>query len=320
MAEKTEKMTEKMYVGIDVSKIWLDIAVIPSGETWRTDNTEPAIRVLVERLKEVQPTRIVVESTGGFENGLVTTLHANMLPISRVNPARVREFARSIGQLAKTDTLDAKVLARFAEAIQPPLTQLPNEDEQALSALVARRKQLLEMLSAEQNRLETAAPGIRPSLHEHVQWLKNQCKKLEREIDQFIQQHPDLKQKNEILQSMPGVGKVTASTLIANLPELGEYDKKKIAALVGTAPFNRDSGFKKGKRSIQGGRPDVRQVLYMATLSATRHNVIIKAFYQRLLATGKKKKVALVACMHKLLIILNAMLAHHSCWKPTILA
>jgi transposase len=307
-------------VGIDVSKKWLDVAVIPSGETWRTENTEEAIRVLIERLKDMQSMRIVVESTGGFEVRLVTELYKGGLPVSRVNPARVREFARSIGQLAKTDKLDAKLLARFAEAVQPSLTRLPNEAEQALSALLARRKQLLEMLSAEQNRLETAPMGIRPSLHEHIQWLKDQCKKLDREIDKFIQQHPDFKQKDGILQSTPGVGKITASTLVANLPELGECNGKQIAALVGTAPFNRDSGFKKGKRSIQGGRADVRQVLYMATLSATRHNSVIKTFYQRLLAAGKKKKVALVACMRKLLTILNAMIAHHSYWKPVVFA
>lgn len=315
MAETTE-----VFVGIDVSKKWLDVAVLPSHETWRTENTEAAIRVLMEELKGLQAGRIVVESTGGFEVGLVTELYKNGLPVSRVNPARVREFARSIGQLAKTDKLDALVLARFAEAVKPPLTRLPNGAEQALSALLARRKQLLEMLSAEQNRLETAASGIRSSLQEHIQWLRDQCKKLDRDIDKFIQQHPDFKQKDDILQSTPGVGKVTASTLVANLPELGACDGKQIAALVGTAPFNRDSGFKKGNRSIQGGRADVRQVLYMATLSATRYNIVIKTFYQRLLAAGKKKKVALVACMRKLLTILNAMIAHHSYWKPVVVA
>ena len=309
-----------VFVGIDVSKKWLDVAVIPNGETWRTENTEESIRVLKERLQELKAERIVVESTGGFEVGLVTCLYKNGLPVSRVNPARVREFARSIGQLAKTDKLDAKVLARFAEAVQPPLTRLPNEAEQALSALVARRKQLLEMLTAEQNRLETAPTGIRLSLQEHIQWLKDQCKKLDREIDKFIQTHPDFKHKDEILQSTPGVGKVTASTLVANLPELGACDGKQIAALVGTAPFNRDSGFKKGKRAIQGGRAEVRQVLYMAALSATRYNCVIKVFYQRLLAAGKKKKVALVACMRKLLTILNAMIAQHAYWKPVVLA
>lgn len=312
--------TSVVFVGIDVSKKWLDVAVIPSNESWRTENTDEAIHALMERLRARQTERIVVESTGGFEVRLVTELYKNGLPVSRVNPARVREFARSIGQLAKTDKLDAKVLARFAEAVQPPLTRLPNEAEQALSALLARRKQLLEMLTAEQNRLETAPTGIRSSLQEHIQWLRDQGKKLDREIDKFIQTHPDFKHKDEILQSTPGVGKVTASTLVANLPELGECDGKQIAALVGTAPFNRDSGFKKGKRSIQGGRAEVRQVLYMAALSATRHNCIIKTFYQRLLAAGKKKKVALVACMRKLLTILNAMLAHHSYWKPVVLA
>jgi len=312
--------SERRHVGIDVSKKWLDVAMIPSGETWRTENTEEQILVLVRRLKETEVVRIVVEATGGFESRLVAELYAAGLPIARVNPARVREFARSIGQLAKTDKLDSKVLARFAEAVQPPLTRLPTEAEQALSALLARRKQLLEMLTAETNRLETAPVGVRPSLLEHVKWLKDQCKKLEREIEQFIQNYPEFKQKDEILQSTPGVGKVTASMLMANLPELGECDGKQIAALVGIAPFNHDSGYKKGKRSIQGGRPDIRQVLYMAALSATRHNPVIKVFYQRLLAAGKKKKVALVACMHKLLTILNSMLAHNSCWKPVLAA
>jgi transposase len=315
---KMAETTVRSFVGIDVSKKWLDVAVIPSGETWRTENTIEQIGVLVERLKETGVARIVVEATGGFEVRLVAELYAAGLPVARVNPARVREFARSIGQLAKTDKLDSIVLARFAEAVQPPLTRLPSEAEQALSALLARRKQVLDMLTAEQNRLGTAPAGIRSSLQEHVQWLKDQCRKLDREIDQFIQDHPDFKKKDEILQSTPGVGKITASMLMANLPELGECDRKQIAALVGTAPFNRDSGFKKGRRSVQGGRSNIREVLYMAALSATRYNSAIKTFYQRLLAAGKKKKVALVACMRKLLTILNSMIAHNSFWKPSL--
>lgn len=307
-----------IYVGIDVAKQWLDVAVLPSQKSFRVENTAAGIGELIQKLPGGAVARIVVEASGGFEVRLVTELCLAGLPVSRVNPGRVRAFARSIGQMAKTDKLDAFVLARFGEAVQPALTELASESEQALSALLARRKQLLEMLTAEQNRLGTAPAGIRASLREHIQWLKDQCKKLDREIDRFIDEHPDFKQKDEILQSTPGVGKITASMLVANLPELGKFSGKQIAALVGTAPFNRDSGFMRGKRTVQGGRADIREVLYMAALSATRHNSTIKIFYQRLLAAGKKKKVALVACMRKLLTILNAMIAHNSPWNPVV--
>ena len=309
------EITNPSNVGIDVSKDWLDIVVIPSGETWRTENIAEEIDVLVKRLEKLKPERIIIEATGGYERLVTSKLYLVRLPVCRVNPKRVRYFARSLGQLAKTDKLDAKVLARFGEVIKPALTQLPSDQEELLSALLARREQLTAMRVAENNRMDTAPARVRPSLNEHIIWLKNQIKALDNEIDNFINQNPDLKEKDEFLQEVQGIGKKTSAKLIADVPELGHCDRKQIAALIGTAPYNHDSGYKKGQRSISGGRPDVRRVLYMATLAATRHNPIIQAFYQRLLKAGKKKKVAIVACMRKLLTILNAILRDRIHWN-----
>jgi transposase len=309
------EITNPSNVGIDVSKDWLDIVVIPNGETWRVENIAEEIDVLVKRLEKLKPERIIIEATGGYERLVTSKLYLAKLPVCRVNPKRVRYFARSVGQLAKTDKLDAKVLARFGEVIKPALTQLPSDQEELLSALLARREQLTAMRVAENNRMDTAPARVRPSLNEHITWLKNQLKELDREIDDFINQNPDLKDKDEFLQEVQGIGKKTSAKLIADVPELGYCDRKQIAALIGTAPYNHDSGYKKGQRSISGGRPDVRRVLYMATLAATRHNPIIRAFYQRLLKAGKKKKVAIVACMRKLLTILNAILRDRIHWN-----
>lgn len=307
-------------VGIDVSKDWLDVVVIPSGETYRVENSENGVGVLVEKLEMLKAERIVLEATGGYERMVVTKLYLAGLPVCRVNPKRVRYFARSLGQLAKNDKLDAKVLARFGEVIKPALTQLPSEQEQELSALLTRREQLTSMLVAEKNRINTAPKKVRPSLNEHITWLKNQLKDLDQQIDAFINDTPDLKEKDDFLQSVEGVGKKTAAKLIADLPELGSCDRKQIAALVGTAPYDHDSGFKKGQRAISGGRPDIRSVLYMATLAATRFNPLIKTFYQRLLKAGKRKKVAIVACMRKLLTILNAIIRDRKPWNPEFLS
>jgi transposase len=312
------EITNSTNIGIDVSKEWLDIVVLPSGETWRTQNTEEKISVLVEKLETLKPERIVIEATGGYERLVTTKLYVTKLPVCRVNPRRVRYFARSIGQLAKTDKLDAKVLARFGEVIKPALTQLPSEQEQLLSTLLTRREQLLSMLVAEKNRMSIAPAKIRPSLNEHITWLKDQLKELDQEIDAFINDTPDLKEKDDFLQEVEGVGKRTAAKLIADVPELGACDRKQIAALIGTAPYSHDSGYKKGQRAISGGRPDVRSVLYMAALTATRCNPVIKVFYQRLLMAGKKKKVAIVACMRKLLTILNAILRDRKRWNPAL--
>jgi len=309
------EITNPSNVGIDVSKDWLDIVVIPSGETWRTENIAEEIDVLVEKLEKLKPERIILEATGGYERLVTSKLYVAKLPVCRVNPRRVRYFARSIGQLAKTDKLDAKVLARFGETVKPAFTQLPSDQEEQLSALLARREQLTAMRVAESSRMDTAPARVRPSLNEHITWLKNQIKVLDSEIDDFINQDPDLKEKDEFLQEVQGIGKKTSAKLIADVPELGRCDRKQIAALIGTAPYNHDSGYKKGQRSISGGRPDVRRILYMATLTATRSNPVIKAFYQRLLNAGKKKKVAIVACMRKLLTILNAILRDRIHWN-----
>ena len=314
------ELTTQTNVGIDVSKDWLDIVVIPSGETWRTKNEEEALRGLVEKLAPIKPERIVLEATGGYEQPVAVQIYLAGLPLCRVNPGRVRYFARSLGQLAKTDRLDAKVLAQFGERVKPALTRLATEQEQILSALIARREQLSHFWVAERNRLDTAPKKLLPSLNEHMTWLKNQLKQLDHEIDAFVNDTPDFKEKDELLREVEGVGKKTAAKLIADVPELGLCDRKQIAALIGTAPYNHDSGHKKGQRSISGGRPDVRAVLYMATLTATRCNPVIREFYQRLLKAGKLKKVALVACMRKLLTILNAIIRDRVHWNPAFSA
>jgi len=310
------EITNPTNIGIDVSKDWLDIVVHPSGETWRIENTTDQIGALQAKLEQLGPERIVIEATGGYEHLVTSTLYLAGLPVCRVNPKRVRYFARSIGQLAKTDKLDAKVLALYGERVKPGLTQLHTEQEQLLSALLARREQLTAMLVAEKNRMGMAPTRVRSSLNAHITWLKNQIKALDQEIDTFINDTPEFKEKDKLLQEVEGVGKKTAAKLIADLPELGSCDRKQIAALVGTAPYSQDSGNKKGQRAIRGGRPAVRSVLYMATLAATRFNPVIREFYQRLLKAGKKKKVAIVACMRKLLTILNAILRDRTHWEP----
>jgi transposase len=311
-------MTEtsiSIFVGIDVSKSRLDVAVGERGEFWNEPNDAKGISRLVERLKKVKPTLIVLESTGGLERAVLIELNRAGLAVAMVNPGRVREYAKSIGQLAKTDKLDARLLARFAAAVQPAVTQLPNEAEEHLSALLARRKQLLEMLIAEENRLSSTSRSMSAKIEKHIAWLKEELDDLNKEIDDFNRQDPERKAKNELMQSVKGVGPITASTLAADLPELGQLNKKKIAALVGVAPFNQDSGRMRGKRRIKGGRSSVRQVLYMAAIAATRFNPVIRAFYQSLLLRGKLKKVAIVACMHKLLVILNAMVRTKQPWR-----
>jgi transposase len=307
-----------VYVGIDVSKAWLDIAVEPQERLWRMENSPVAIAKLVKQLVELHPTMIVVEATGGYEAKLVEALCAAGLPVARVNPSRVRKFALGMNWLAKTDKIDARLLARFADKANPRLTQLPNEQEKRLAALVKRRKQVLDMLVAEQNRLENADPDVLQYILGSQTMLQDQLDELDRAIQSHIDQTPDLKKKQDLLTTVPGVGNVTASTLTAQLPELGACDRKQIAALVGIAPFPHDSGRKRGKRFIKGGRPSVRSVLYMAALSASRFNPVIRAFYNRLILSGKEFKVALVACMRKLLTILNAIIRNQQPWKPCV--
>jgi transposase len=311
---------ESVYVGIDVSKAWLDVAVEPQGQFWRTENFEKAIAILAVRLGELRPACIVVEATGGYEAKLVEALCAANLPVARVNPGRVRRFAQGLNWLAKTDKIDGKLLARFGEKANPRLTKLPDEQEKRLGTLVKRRKQVLEMLVAEQNHLENANPEVLQYIQASLSMLQRQLDDLAQAIHSLIDQTPSLKSRQDLLLSVPGVGKITAATLTSHLPELGSCNRKEIAALVGVAPFSHDSGRKRGKRFIKGGRPAVRSILYMATLTATRCNPVIKAFYQRLLQAGKEFKVALVACMRRLLTILNAMIRDARPWQPVFSA
>jgi transposase len=305
-------------VGIDVSKRTLDVSIGHTGEEqWTVQNDDAGIQRIVERMQALRPTLIVVESTGGLEMALVVELYAIGLPISVVHPGRVREFAKSIGLLAKTDKIDARVLARYAEAARPPLTQLPTEAEQQLSALMTRRRQVIDMLTAEKNRLSSARLSVQERIEEHILWLQQELDMLNRDIDDFIQQTPEFKAKRDLLIDVKGVGPATCAILLSDLPELGRLNRKKIAALVGVAPFNNDSGPRRGKRRIKGGRAAVRKILYMATVAAVRSNVVIQAFYRRLLDKGKEKKVALVACMRKLLTILNAMIRDMQPWRAS---
>jgi len=294
------------------------VAIGEQGEFWNVVNDEKGIAKLVDRMKAEQPELVVLESTGGLELPVMTELYASKVRVALVNPGRVREFARSIGLLAKTDKLDARLLARFAEAVKPAVTRMPDEQEQHLIALVTRRRQLIEMLVAEENRLITVRLSLRENLEEHITWLRQALKDLNREIREFIRQSPIWKDKEDLLQSVPGVGPVTASTLLAELPELGTLDRKRIAALVGVAPFNDDSGHRRGKRKIKGGRSSVRNVLYMAALSSSRFNPILRPFYKRMIQRGKLKKVALTACMRKLLTFLNAIIRDQKRWNPSL--
>ncbi len=313
-----KKESEEVFIGIDVSKKRLDVASNIEKEIWGVANDKAGIDAIVKRCLELRPQLVVVESTGGIEKNLVGELYAGGVPVALINPHRVREFARSIGLLAKTDRLDARLLARFGQAVRPQPTRLPDEKEQLLAAMVLRRRQLIENRTAEKNRLLTAHKAMQGSIEAHLKWLDAQIAELDRQINQFIQDDPNFKVKNEILRSVPGIGKVTSSLMIAALPELGHSDRKQIAALVGVAPMNFDSGFFRGKRRIKGGRADIRTVLYMATVSATRFNPVIREFYQRLLKNGKLKKVALVACMRKLLTILNALIRDQLSWQLPI--
>lgn len=310
--------TTEIFVGIDVAKAHLDIAVHASTRTWQVANSDGGIGELVQILQDLQPTLIVLEATGGFELAVVAALAAAHLPVAVTNPRQVRNFARATGMLAKTDKLDAAVLAHFGFALRPTPRPLPSEQDEQLTALLIRRRQIVDMLTVEQNRLHTVRALMRSDIEEHLAWLHSKLAKLDADIDDFIQTTPLWKAKDELLQSVPGIGRVTASTLVAMLPELGMLNRQEIAALVGLAPVNKDSGKKRGKRRIFGGRAPVRSVLYMATLSAKKHNPVIKKFYEHLLAQGKEKKVALTACMRKLLVILNAMLRANVAWCPTV--
>jgi transposase len=306
-------MSAPVFVGIDVSKAQLDVAVRPDGQ-FAVSNDDAGIAQVIERLSAGPPTRVVVEATGGFEMPLAGALAAAGFPVVVVNPRQVRDFAKAAGKLAKTDALDAQTLAHFAEVMRPELRPLPDEQTQTLAAILARRRQLVEMLTAEKNRLGSAPKPVRKSLRTHIAWLERELSHTDSDLAQAIRESPVWHEKDALLRSTPGVGPVLTTTLLADLPELGTLTGKQIAALVGVAPLNRDSGTLRGKRTVWGGRAQIRAALYMAALVASRFNPVIRAFYQRLCAAGKAKKVALTACMRKLLIILNAMLKHRTPW------
>jgi transposase len=307
-----------MFVGIDVAKAELVVSAHPSAERWAVANDERGVRTLVERLRAVAPQLIVLEATGGYELLCVAGLAAAALPVVVVNPRQVRDFARATGQLAKTDRIDADVLARFAERVRPAVRPLADEEAQELEALLARRRQLLEMLLAEKNRLgQVFGRGKRPvkkSLKGHIAFLERELKIADTELGEMIRQSPAWREKDDLLQSVPGVGPVLSLTLLAELPELGRLSRRQIAKLVGVAPLSRDSGTLRGRRFVQGGRASVRAVLYMAALVATKRNAVIRAFYRRLVTAGKPKKLALVACMRKLLTILNTIVRSNRRW------
>lgn len=306
---------KEIFIGIDVSKVKLDVAVCESEETWQMENNKDGRQELVKRMKKLHPTLIVVEASGGLEQPIVSDLYLEKMPIAIVNPTRVRNFARSIGQLAKTDKIDARVIAQFAQAVRPQVRPLRTAEEEYLNALVTRRRQVVQMLVSEKNRKSTTHPALQSHLLSNIAWLEDSLNQLNKEIDEIIRGNTEWNEKAKLLQSVPGIGPVTAATLIAELPELGTRNRQQIAALVGVAPLNKDSGKMRGKRRVFGGRAAVRRTLYMATLVATRWNPVIRAFYERLLANGKEKKVALTACMRKLLVILNSMMRTQTTWR-----
>jgi transposase len=302
-------------IGIDVAKARLDVAARPSGDQWQVANTEEGIADLLAKLRPLAPALIVLEASGGWELAVVAALAEAKLPVAVVNPRQVHDFAKAVGQLAKTDQLDAQVLARFGEAVRPEPRPLPDAGAQALADVLARRRQVIGMQTAERQRLGTAGPQVRARIEAHLAWLERELTELDDDLGRRLRESPLWREREDLLRSVPGVGPVVATTLVAELPELGQLDRKRIAALVGLAPLARDSGTSRGKRLVWGGRGRVRAALYMAALVATRHNPTIRTFYARLLKAGKAKKVALTACMHKLLLILNAIVRANAPWR-----
>lgn len=314
-------MAEAEYVGIDVSGDSLEVAAFLGGDCFTVDYDTRGLERLTKRLKRMKPLRIVVEGSGGLEVPLVGCLGDAGLPVVVVNPRQARDFAKAKGELAKTDRIDARVLAHFGEAMKPELRSLPDRKTRVMAELVARRRQLVEMVVAEQNRARRLGTDeVRQAIAEHVEYLKQQVTEIDGELREQVKDDPAWTEDLAILESAPGVGSTTAFALRALLPELGSLNGRKISKLVGVAPLADDTGKRKGKRCIWGGRADVRQVLYMAALVASRHNPAISAFYQRLVGKGKTKKVAIIACMRKLLVTLNAMIRSRKAWDPALAA
>jgi transposase len=317
------------WIGIDVSKNCLDVALRPQGEVFQVANSQHGITRLVQRLQAGPPALMVMEATGGMEVLAAAMLSGAGLAVAVVNPRQVRDFAKAIGQLAKSDKIDALVLAHFAEAIRPQVRAMADEQSRALKGLVTRRQQLVEMLTAERNRLGSMQGKARQDIQVHIEWLQKRLQDLDGDLEQMIRKTPVWQERMNLLRSVPGIGKVVSSVLLVGLPELGQLSARALSALVGVAPLNRDSGKMRGKRSIWGGRARVRAALYMAALVASRYNPVIKAFavnllegcaYERLLSKGKAKKVALSACMHKLVVILNAMVKTGTAWQSPLAA
>ncbi|HET8835466.1 MAG TPA: IS110 family transposase [Gemmatimonadales bacterium] len=310
-------MEHSRFVGIDISKDHLDVHVRPTGDSFRVRYDDAGLVTLVAHLRPLAPVVLVLEATGGHEVTVAATLASAALPVAVVNPRQVRDFARATGQLAKTDTLDARVLALFAEAVRPAARPVPDAQAAALGELIARRRQLVDMLGAEHNRRRLLRDRrLQRHLEAHIAWLEEALRRLDHDLTTLIRSTPVWRETDDLLRSVPGIGPVTAGTLIADLPELGRLDRRRIAALAGLAPIARDSGAFRGRRMIMGGRAHIRRVLYMATLTAITHNPVIRAFHQRLVAAGRPGKVALTAAMRKLLTILNAMLRDRRPWHP----
>lgn len=308
----------QVFVGLDIAKRHIEVAVHPTHERWRVANDESGMLVLAPRLQALQPTLVVLEATGGYETLAASALAIVGVPMAIVNPRQVRDFGKAIGQLAKTDTLDADLLALFGARVQPEPRGLPDAETQVLLALVQRRRQMTEMLVAERNRAGLAHAQLRRRLRAHIQWLERELAALDADLAPHIRQSPLWRAKDDLLRSVPGIGPIVSSILLASLPELGQLNRHEIAALVGVAPFNRDSGQLRGTRSIWGGRSAVRGALYMATLVGTRYNPVLAVFYRRLVAAGKPKKVALIAAMRKLITILNSMVKTQRRWAPSL--
>ncbi len=310
----------EVFVGLDIAQAHLDLALWADPQAWRFANDPAGHTALIEHLRPIAPVLIVVEATGGYERGVVHALQQAGWAVAVVNPRRVRDFARANGRLAKTDRLDAHNLAHFAQAVRPHARPVRSAAQEHLAALVARRRQILEMLKGEQNRLHQLPLALRPRLEAHLAWLTAERDSLDRELAAQLDGEPTWQAKAALLRSAPAVGPVTAATLLAEFPELGTLDRKRVAALAGLAPMNQDSGHKRGKRRTSGGRAPLRSTLYMATLTATRYNPVLEAFYQNLLRRGKEKKVALTACMRKFLTILNAMLRDNRPWQSQLVS
>jgi transposase len=307
----------EFFVGVDVSKAELEIGVIPESKTWKVSNDCQGIQQLIDNLVTLSPSVIVIEATGGYETLVASSLATAQLPVVVINPRHIRSFAKAIGILAKTDRIDCLVLAQYGKSIKPQPRPLKDEQAQELKAMLGRRKQLVEMLTMEKNRIDKATNIVLEYIHAHIFWLESQLQEVDKDLHNSIKNSPVWAEKDKIIRSIPGAGPVLSVTLISELPELGILNRRQIAALVGVAPFNCDSGKRKGYRRVWGGRALIRSILYMAALSAVRYNPAIKAFYKRLVAAGKKPKVSLTACMRKLLTIINSMVRNGSLWDPT---